>query len=102
MSSPQEPNLSVSYTAHRTKSTLLIPSKRALSRPRTSSSASIPRSEHTTPTLTIRSTAPTEESEKREREKEKNRVEVDLSAAPQPFLDTALWERLKDKVEWGA
>ncbi|KAL6236623.1 hypothetical protein BDW75DRAFT_206512 [Aspergillus navahoensis] len=101
MSAPQEQNQSLPFTAHRPKSALLIPSKRPLSRPRPCSSASSPNSKHTAPTLTIRSAAPTEESKKLKREKEKNRIEADFSAAPQPFLDTGLWERVKDKVEWG-
>ncbi|KAL4973354.1 hypothetical protein BDW66DRAFT_105958 [Aspergillus desertorum] len=102
MSSSQLQNHGLSFATCRPKSTLLIPSKRPLSRSRPSGSASSLISKHTTPTLTIHSAAPTEEFKNREREKEKNRTEVDFSAAPQPFLDTGLWERVKDKVQWDA
>ncbi|KAL4906546.1 hypothetical protein BDW74DRAFT_150643 [Aspergillus multicolor] len=94
MEDPQKaPN---AFTSHRARSTLLIPSKRPLTRSATPSFKPIA----TAPTLTLRSTAPTDESRKREKEKENKRTEADFSAAPQPFLDPALWEKLKDKVEW--
>ncbi|KAL3429704.1 hypothetical protein BDV09DRAFT_200340 [Aspergillus tetrazonus] len=99
MSAPQEPTQNPTFTAHRPKSSLLIPSKRPLSRPLPSKYHS---SKHAVPTLIIRSAAPTEESKNREREKEKRRIEVDFSAAPQPFLDPETWEKIKDKTEWGA
>ncbi|KAL4819188.1 hypothetical protein BDW67DRAFT_155437 [Aspergillus spinulosporus] len=99
MSAHQEPKQSSTFTVHRPKSSLLIPSTRPLSRPRPSESLS---PKHAVPTLPIRSVAPTEESTNREREKEKRRIEVDFSAAPQPFLDPEIWEKIRDRTEWSA
>ncbi|RDW57917.1 uncharacterized protein DSM5745_11297 [Aspergillus mulundensis] len=88
------PKAPTTFSSHRPKPTLAIPSKRPLSRPAPPN----PKPNPTAPTLTIRSAAPTEESRKREKEKENKRIEADFSEAPQPFLDPALWETLKDKT----
>ncbi|KAL4936059.1 hypothetical protein BDV06DRAFT_228245 [Aspergillus oleicola] len=87
-----------SFTTTRPKSTLLIPSKRPLTRqPSPSSSSS---SRKTTPTLIIRSLShPKEIGNEKAKDPASTRIEVDFSAAPQPFLDPGLWERILKDAE---
>ncbi|KAL4911813.1 hypothetical protein BDW62DRAFT_196183 [Aspergillus aurantiobrunneus] len=90
------------FKSHRPKPNLLIPSKRPLTSPRPSESrqtTTARSSSGSPPTLKIRGSAQTDR-ESNEDEIRKEPVEVDFSAAPQPFLDPALWERIKDRREW--
>lgn len=95
------------FTSHRQKPSLFIPSKRALSTPRKAPTSSAP---PPPPTLVICSSAPAEtraatetaadhlqDQYKEEKSKglENRTIEADFSAAPQPFLDPVLWERMK-------
>ncbi|OJJ03615.1 hypothetical protein ASPVEDRAFT_43097 [Aspergillus versicolor CBS 583.65] len=101
------------FTSHRKKPSLLIPSKRALFAQRKAATSSFGVSASPPPTLVIRSSASTEtqaaataanhlqDQSKTENREEKSQgpenrtIEADFSAAPQPFLDPPLWERMK-------
>lgn len=105
--------MTASFTTQRQRPALLIPSRRALSAPRkaTTSSSGTGAPPPPPPTLVIHSSASAEiaraadhlqdqsKAENREEEKSKgleNRtIEADFTAAPQPFLDPPLWERMK-------
>ncbi|KAL3468383.1 hypothetical protein BJX64DRAFT_245758, partial [Aspergillus heterothallicus] len=95
----------MSFTSTREKSTLLIPSKRPLSPPSrtptsTSSSTTTISNPKSQPTLHIRSSD--DDSSKAQKQlSEKRRVEADFSAAPQPFLDPGLWDKMKSKKSTG-
>ncbi|KAL2843477.1 hypothetical protein BJY01DRAFT_215620 [Aspergillus pseudoustus] len=91
----------MTFTSTRSKSTLLIPSKRFLSPPRTPTSTTNPLTPSYQPTLQIRSTED-EHGKAQKQRSEQRRVEVDFSAAPQPFLDPGLWEKMKSKKSTGA
>ncbi|OJJ53236.1 hypothetical protein ASPSYDRAFT_95056 [Aspergillus sydowii CBS 593.65] len=104
--------MTASFTTQRQRPALLIPSRRALSAPRKApTSSSGTGAPPPPPTLVIHSSASAEiaraadhlqdqsKAENREEGKSKgleNRtIEADFTAAPQPFLDPPLWERMK-------
>ncbi|KAL3450634.1 hypothetical protein BJX65DRAFT_269742 [Aspergillus insuetus] len=82
----------MSFSTTRPKSTLLIPSKRPLSPPTRSKTTST-----TTPTLQIRSFTDNTNNNAQVQSNDRIRIEVDFAAAPQPFLDPGLWEKMKSK-----
>ncbi|PTU25047.1 hypothetical protein P175DRAFT_0498158 [Aspergillus ochraceoroseus IBT 24754] len=86
------------FQSTKPKSHLLIPRKRPLSSP--SHAPITTTTTATTAQPVLRSTRQMQSEQRRaspdqDRNTQPRRIEVDFSAAPQPFLDPALWERMR-------